>query len=73
MSTTRDDLEARLPFGDWLGVTQLAKRWHIAPTTVRAIPFQELPYKTFGKSGRRRYREDWVKAYEESPLRQAAA
>ena len=68
----RERHEASLPNGDWYSVTQLARRWHVSPNTVRAIPVSELPYKTFGSS-RRRYRGDWVRAYEEPSLPEIAA
>lgn len=54
----------------WFTPAQLAARWgYKSPTTVYAIPLAELRYKEFGsgeKLKRRRYREDWVIAYEES-------
>lgn len=51
----------------WLRASQLADRWGISETTVREIPFDELPYREFGKGQklkRRRYRPDDVAAYE---------
>lgn len=72
--TTTDELaarrlahEERLPSFTWYSVTDLARRWHLSPQTVRNIPTDELPYKAFGNGvlKRRRYRADWVLAYEE--------
>jgi hypothetical protein len=53
----------------WFTPAELAERWRLSETTIRAIPATELRYKEFGagagKKMRRRYREDWVTAYEE--------
>lgn len=51
----------------YLTVSDLAKRWHLAPSTVRDIPREDLPFKEFGKGTklkRRRYHPDDVIAYE---------
>ena len=51
----------------WFTSADLAARWQVSRSTVLAIPRDELPYKAFGagkKLHRRRYREDWVTAYE---------
>jgi hypothetical protein len=52
----------------WYTPLQLAARWGIGRSSVYEIPFEQLRYKEFGqgkKLKRRRYREDWVLAYEE--------
>lgn len=58
---------------------ELKLRWGISVTSIKRIPFTELRYKEFGQGSklkRRRYREDWVLAYEEatgrSPVEHAA-
>jgi hypothetical protein len=60
----------------WFTPAELAERWRLSETTIRAIPATELRYKEFGagagKKMRRRYREDWVTAYEERNGRVAA-
>jgi hypothetical protein len=51
----------------WLSTAQLAARWGIGQSTVRAIPADELPWKEFGrglKHRRRKYRLENVEAYE---------
>lgn len=54
----------------WFKVSDLAARWGISETLVRGIPIEELRYKEFGSPGakihRRRYKEQWVLAYEEA-------
>lgn len=63
----REAHEASLPNARWFSVPQLAARWGISETTVRLIPITELRYKEFGagkKVKRRRYRPEWVEAYE---------
>lgn len=53
----------------FLTVNDLAKRWHVAPSTVRDIDREALPYKEFGsgvKLKRRRYHPDDVLAFEAS-------
>lgn len=60
-----DEIESRR----WFTPAELAERWRVSETTVRAIPRAQLFYKEFGagtKLKRRRYREDWVQTYEES-------
>jgi hypothetical protein len=78
--TTKDELaarrlamEERLPSFPWYSVTDLARRWHVSPQTVRNIPVADLPYKAFGNGTlkRRRYRADWVQSYEEQTERAA--
>lgn len=59
----------------WLTVAELAARWRISENTVRAIPVDELHYKEFGsgeRKKRRRFRADWVEAYENASGRSAA-
>jgi hypothetical protein len=51
----------------WFTPSELAARWHVALSTVHAIPIAQLEYKEFGqgeKLKRRRYRAEWVEAYE---------
>jgi hypothetical protein len=51
----------------WYTVADLAARWKLSQTTVRLIPKEELHYKEFGAGKshrRRRYRREWVEAYE---------
>jgi hypothetical protein len=51
----------------WFTVADLAARWQLSQTTVRLIPRDELQYKEFGTGKshrRRRYRAEWVEAYE---------
>ena len=51
----------------YVTVNDLAKRWKVAPSTVRAISREELPYKEFGRGRqlkRRRYHPDDVAAFE---------
>lgn len=60
----------------WLSVSQLAHRYGVSSTTVRAIPFDELPYKEFGrglKLKRRRYHPKDVEVYESRPGRPGRA
>ncbi len=68
LAARRQALEERLPSLLWYSVTDLARRWHLSPQTVRNIPVRDLPYKAFGNGTlkRRRYREDWVQTYEEA-------
>ncbi len=65
------DLETR-----FLTPQLLAKRWSISVTTVKDIPFEELPYTEFGqglKLKRRRYHPDAVLLYEgRNPDRRAS-
>jgi hypothetical protein len=52
-------------------VQQLADHWGVSPSTVRDIPFGELPYLEFGRGAkfrRRRYRWEDVEAYERAQL-----
>lgn len=59
----------------WYTVAELAKRWRLAQTTVRAIPIDELKFKEFGsgkKLKRRRYRSDWLESYENATGRTAS-
>lgn len=56
----------------WLSTATVARRFGVSETTVRAIPADELPYKTFGqglKFRRRRYRLADVEAYEAVDVR----
>ena len=56
----------------WLSIADLARRFGVSQSTVRAIPADELPYKEFGrglKHRRRRYRVSDVEAYEASDVR----
>lgn len=58
----------------WYTVAELAARWQVSETTVRLIPRDQLDYKEFGagqKLKRRRYRSDWVEAYENESDRTA--
>jgi hypothetical protein len=51
----------------WYTVADLAARWKLSQTTVRLIPKDELQYKEFGSGRthrRRRYKAEWVLAYE---------
>lgn len=51
----------------WFTPQRLSARWDVAETTVRDIPFEELPYREFGKGEkrkRRRYRPADVEAFE---------
>lgn len=60
----QEELDLKLVY---MTVNDLAKRWHVAPSTVRDIPRDELPYKEFGKGTklkRRRYHPDDVLACE---------
>jgi len=60
----------------FLTVGQLAARWNVAPSTVRDIPADELPFLEFGrglKLRRRRYDPSDVEAYERSHRRGRAA
>lgn len=60
--------------GDELGrdeffftAARLARRWGVSTSTVRAIPFAELPWKNLGRGlvrELRRYHPDDVEAYE---------
>lgn len=45
-------------------VRDLAERWGMDVTTVRAIPRAHLPYLEYGKSNRRRYDPRDVEEYE---------
>ncbi len=59
----------------WFTPSELAARWRIALSTVHGIPLTELRYKEFGQGEhlkRRRYRSDWVAAYEDATGRSAA-
>lgn len=59
--------EEELVSVQWFTPADLATRWRIALSTVHDIPITELRYKAFGngaKLKRRRYRQDWVDAYE---------
>jgi hypothetical protein len=59
-----------------LTVRNLAERWQVAPTTVRDIPPDELPYLEFGrglKLRRRRYDPQDVEMYERRHRRGAKA
>lgn len=52
----------------WLKPAQLATRWNVSVSTVKAIPASELPFKEFGrglKLKRRRYDPADVDAYEQ--------
>lgn len=62
----------------WLTPQALADRWDVAVGTVMKIPYEKLRYKEFGGGeklrGRRRYKPDWVQAFEdldELPKREA--
>ena len=51
----------------WLSIDDLARRFGVSESTVRAIPASELPWKDFGrglKRRRRRYRLADVEKYE---------
>ena len=59
----------------YLSVAQLAARWQLAPSTVRDIPADELPYLEFGrglKLRRRHYDPADVEAYERQHRKGAA-
>jgi hypothetical protein len=65
----REAHEASLGDPQWFTPQQLAKRWQVSHTTVRAIPIAELRYKEFGqgeKLKRRRYKLAWIEAYEDA-------
>jgi hypothetical protein len=56
----------------WLSTGDLAQRFGVSESTVRAIPADELPWKEFGrglKHRRRRYRLADVEAYEAVDIR----
>jgi hypothetical protein len=58
----------------YLDVQQLAKRWGVSPTTVRAIPALLLPYMHNGNGlqrEHRRYHPDDVTTYEAKSRRKA--
>ena len=64
-AAARHQLELEEP--QFATVAQLARRWQVSQTTVRDVPFDELPFKEFGrglKLRRRRYRWADVHAYE---------
>lgn len=79
---TIDELRARarehedeIESVQWFTIDELAKRWRISAATVRTISFDELKFKEFGKGEkkkRRRFRSDWVAAYEGATGRSAA-
>ncbi len=53
----------------WFTTSELAARWKMSSTSVRKIPLAELRYKSFGRGKKfkhRKYREDWVVAFEEA-------
>lgn len=56
----------------WLSVTDLAARWGVSASTVRAIARDDLPYLTLGKSAVRRYDPRDVETYEQSSKRGSA-
>lgn len=64
----RDALESTLPGTSWFTPASLAKRWNVSSKTVRKIPRERLPYREFGvgEHPRRRYKPEWVYAYENS-------
>ena len=56
----------------WLSTGDLAKRWGLGESTVRAMPATELPWKEFGRGvnrRRRRYRLADVESYEAVDVR----
>lgn len=58
----------------WFTPQQLAARWAVSVSTVKAIPFDLLPYKQHGrgiKHRRRRYAPEAVAAYESDAKPQA--
>ena len=60
----------------WYKPSDLAKRWGVAVSTVHKIPIEELRYKNFGHGEQlktRRYRSDWVEAYENASGREHVA
>lgn len=62
----------------WFTPQRLADRWNVAVETVLLIPIERLRYKEFGagqKLKRRRYKPEWVDAFEaaEDPPREASA
>ncbi len=74
LKARREAHEASLPNTRMLSPQQLAARWGISVTSVKSIPETELRYKEFGQGKtlkRRRYREDWVQAYEEATGRES--
>lgn len=51
----------------WLTPSDLAARWRLAISTIHEIPSGKLHFKEFGageQKKRRRYRLEWVEAYE---------
>lgn len=59
----------------WFKPSDLATRWGIAVSTVHKISPDELRYKNFGQGETlklRRYRSDWVEAYENASGRSPA-
>lgn len=63
-----DELESRR----WWTPQRLADMWNVSVATVMAIPYEQLRYKEFGAgkklAGRRRYKPEWVEAFEEMDL-----
>lgn len=61
--------EEEIDSAKWYTVSDLAARWQLSETTVRAIPLSELRFKEFGSGAekkRRRYKGEWVDMYENS-------
>jgi len=67
-SRAKQHEEAILSLG-WFTPAELKDRWRFKSlSSIYAIPIEQLRYKEFGTGAkkRRRYREDWVIAYEEA-------
>jgi hypothetical protein len=67
----QDELDRDVKF---LRVAHLAQRWGYSATTIRAIPFADLPYLNLGQGLQRearRYRLVDVEAYEARKLERA--
>lgn len=70
----RDQHSAAIGGDGWFTVSELVARWKVSARTIARIPVSELRYLTFGEGThkrRRRYRADWVAAYENATERAA--
>ena len=68
--------QAELEAMRWLTVDKLARRWGVAPKTVRKIPRESLPYMTVGGGEareHRRYNPADVETYEAQQRNAGAA